>query len=239
MDLIVAMPGGGTKEDKRGQEGPRPIVTVVIAAAAAQHQGRSLKYEPHVLEPKPKEADMTNKTTTLLISGLALLATSTCYGGKGIENGNGPWKEVSGTAIHYFDDVPGRGVITHDVTPTDTGVKQRTTDTIDLFGDLEGRVLYQPQTVIDFTEGTLVNTGNQVFSGTVLGEGPVLLHDNLFRFDVNLATGETVGKVFLIDHVDGPVVDCVLEIIGTGFSEEGNGLADYTGRCRFRGNAGR
>ena len=30
----------------------------------------------------------------------------------------------------------------------------------------------------------------------MLGEGPVLLHDNLFRFDVNLVTGETVGKVF-------------------------------------------
>lgn len=180
-----------------------------------------------------------NRTTILLIPALALLAASNCFADREPPPGKGLWKEVSGTAIHYFDDVPGRGSVTHEAIPTETGVKLRTTDTIDLFGDLEGRVLYQPQTVVDHVEGTLVNTGNQVFSGTVLGEGPVLLHDNLFRFDVNLATGETIGKVFLIDHIDGPVADCVLEIVGTGFSDEGNGLADYSGRCRFMGNTGR
>lgn len=182
---------------------------------------------------------MMNRTTHLLIPALALLVASTSYADTEAPRGKGLWKEVSGTAIHYFDDIPGRGSITHEAMPTETGVKLRTTDTIDLFGDLEGRVLYQPHTVINYVEGTLVNTGNQVFSGTVLGEGPVLLHDNLFRFDVNLATGETLGKVFLIDHIDGPVVDCVLEIVGTGFSEEGNGLADYSGRCRIRSNTGR
>lgn len=181
---------------------------------------------------------MIKKTTISMISALSLLVTTACYADKGHKSENRLWKEVSGTAIHYFDNVPGRSVITHDVTPTDTGEKQRTTDTIDLFGDLEGRVLYQPHTVINFIEGTLVNTGNQVFSGTVLGEGPVLLHDDLFRFEVNLVTGETVGKVFLVNHVGSPAVDCVLEIIGTGFTEEGNGLAEYSGRCKFRGNAG-
>jgi hypothetical protein len=181
---------------------------------------------------------MIKKTTISMISALALLVATACYADMGHKNENGPWKEVSGTAVHYFDDVPGRNVITHDVTPTETGMKQQTTDTIDLFGDLEGRVLYQPRTVINFVEGTLVNTGNQVFSGTVLGEGPVLLHDDLFRFDVNLRTGETVGKVYLVNHVDSPTVDCVLEIIGTGFTQEGNGLAEYSGRCRFRGKAG-
>ena len=172
------------------------------------------------------------KPTTLLIPTLALLATSACYADKATPPGKAAWQEVAGTAIHYFDD-------THSATPTDTGVNLKTTDTIDLSGDLEGRVLYQPRTVINYVEGTLVNTGNQVFSGTVLGEGPVLLHDNLFRFDVDLVSGETIGKVFLVDHVDGPVVDCVLDIIGTGFTAEGNGLAEYSGRCRFRGKAGR
>ncbi|MEJ2256577.1 MAG: hypothetical protein P8X98_06150 [Woeseiaceae bacterium] len=181
---------------------------------------------------------MIKIATISTISTLALLVATACHADKGQNSDNGPWQAVSGTAVHYFDDVPGRNVITHDVTPTDTGVNQRTTDTIDLFGDLEGRVLYQPRTVINFVEGTLVNTGNQVFSGTVLGEGPVLLHDDMFRFDVNLVTGETVGNVFLVNHVDRPTVDCVLEIIGTGFSEEGNGLAEYSGRCRFRGRAG-
>ena len=182
---------------------------------------------------------MFNLTPVLLMSTLTLLASSACFADTDSPRGKGLWKEVSGTAIHYFDDVPGRNSITHEVTATENGVKLRTTETIDLFGDLEGRVLYQPHTIINEVEGTLVNTGNQVFSGTVLGEGPVLLHDNLFRFDVNLATGETFGRVFLIDHVDGPVVDCVLEIVGTGFTQEGNGLADYSGRCRFRGNTGR
>lgn len=182
---------------------------------------------------------MSNKTTMLLISTLSLLAASACFAEVNDPRGKGLWKAVSGSAIHYFDDVPGRGSITHESTPTETGMTLRTTETIDLFGDLEGRVLYQPRTVIDNVEGKLVNTGNQVFSGTVLGAGPVLLHDNLFRFEVNLRTGETVGKVFLINHVDGPVVDCILEIVGTGFTDEGNGLADYSGRCRVRDDTGR
>ena len=76
-------------------------------------------------------------------------------------------------------------------------------------------------------------------AGTVLGQGPVLLHDNLFRVDVNLVTRDTIGKMFLVNRIDGPVVDCVIEIVGTGLSGERNGLADYSGRCRFRGKAGR
>lgn len=176
-----------------------------------------------------------NKTNTTLISALALLAAPLCFAEQDSARGQGHWQQVFGTAIHYFDEVPGRNVITHSETPTKTGVIIRSTDTIDLFGDLNGRVLYHPTTVIDFQKGTLVNTGNQVFSGTVLGVGPVLLHDDQFRFDVNLQTGETIGKAFLTDRIDGPVVDCVIDIIGTGVSEEGNGLADYTGRCRVRG----
>ncbi|MBT8056892.1 MAG: hypothetical protein KJO72_08155 [Gammaproteobacteria bacterium] len=176
-----------------------------------------------------------NKTIIRLIPAVAVLAASTCLAETEKFRGTGLWKEVSGTAIHYFDAVPGRNVITHETTPTGTGANLHTTETIDLFGDLEGRVLYQPETVIDFAACSLVNTGNQVFSGTVLGEGPVLLHDSLFRFDVNICTGETAGKVFLVDRIDGPAVDCVLDIVGTGFSEQGNGLADYAGRCRIRG----
>ncbi len=143
------------------------------------------------------------------------------------------WQSVSGTAIHYFDDQPGRNVIIHNVIPTETGIQQSSTETIDLFGDIHGRVLYQPETVIDEVAGTLTNTGNQVFSGTILGVGPVLLHDELFRFDVNLQTGETVGTAFLLDRIDGPRAICVLKINGTGFDDNGNGLAEYEGRCRI------
>ncbi len=178
-------------------------------------------------------------TTLRLIPVLALLAAPACFADPESPPGKGLWRDVSGTAIHYFDDVPGRSPIIHETTETETGLYQRSTDTIDLRGDLNGRVLYQPETVIDFAAGTLVNTGNQVFSGTVLGVGPVLLHDDLFRFDVNIRTGETIGKVFLVDRIDGPVIDCVLEIVGTGFDENDNGLAEYSGRCRIRGNTTR
>jgi len=163
----------------------------------------------------------------------ALLCAPFCLAQSDLNESRWNWQEVSGTGIHYFDDQPGRNVIVHDVMPTETGIIQRSTETIDLFGDLEGRVLYQPETVIDNADGTLVNTGNQVFSGTVLGMGPVLLHDEIFRFEVNLQTGETLGKVFLIDRIDGPRAICVLEIVGTGFDESGNGLAEYSGFCRL------
>jgi hypothetical protein len=195
------------------------------------------------MSPEPnalKEAPTMNHPIHRLIPVLAVLAASTCFADEAQEQRERQaWQEVSGTAIHYFDvDVPGRNVITHQATPTETGVILRTTETIDIFGDLNGRALYHPETVIDETTGTLVNTGKQVFSGTILGEGPFLLLDEFFRFDVNLATGETRGTVLLIDPLDGSRVQCILWITGTGMTEEGNGLADYTGRCRFRGRTG-
>src|SRR6185369_5881556 len=50
-------------------------------------------------------------------------------------------------------------------------------------------------TEIDFVHKMLVNTGNQVYSGTIAGSAPVMLHDDRFRFQVNLATGEEHGRV--------------------------------------------
>jgi hypothetical protein len=186
-----------------------------------------------------QEAAMIKVTTLRIAPVLALLAAPACFADREDSTSRWNWQSVSGTAVHYFDAVAGRNVIVHQVTPTETGIEQRSTETIDLFGDLEGRVLYQPETVIDNEAGTLVNTGNQVFSGTVLGVGPVLLHDDLFRFDVNLVTGATVGKAYLVDRIDGPRVVCFIDITGTGFDENGNGLAEYAGRCRMRGKARR
>lgn len=180
-----------------------------------------------------------SRKTLLLIPALALLATQPCQADMKSFGEKERWHKVSGTAIHYFDDMAGRNPIVHSETATGTGARLRSTETIDLSGDLEGRVLYQPQTVIEFAECSLVNTGNQVFSGMIEGIGPVLLHDDLFRFEVNTCTGETVGKVYLINSIDGPRVDCLIDIIGTGMSEEGNGLAEYTGQCRLRAARGR
>ena len=85
-----------------------------------------------------------------------------------------------------------------------------------------------------FAAGTLVNTGHQVFSGTVLGSAPVLIHDDSFRFDVNLFTGETKGQVFFDDPIAGPRIRCRLEIVGTGQTEAGDAAVSYTGWCRVR-----
>jgi hypothetical protein len=75
--------------------------------------------------------------------------------------------------------------LVHSSTPTATGLIQRSTETVDLTGDLTGRILYHPTSVIDFSTQTVVNSGHQVFSGTVLGSEPVLLHDDTFRFEID------------------------------------------------------
>src|SRR5512145_3115834 len=115
-------------------------------------------------------------------------------------------RAVSGRAVHYFITA-----MIHSQTPTATGMIQRSTDIIELSGDLKGRVLYHPTSVFDFVKGTLVNTGNQVFSGTVLGSSPVLLHDDEFRFEVNLKSGGLEsGEVHLSDGLAGPKIRCDL-----------------------------
>lgn len=163
--------------------------------------------------------------TIFLLTGIAHVAVAD-------DGDNGfRWVPVAGTAIHYFTTA-----IIHSDDFSDTGKIQRSTDSIDLDGDLVGRVLYQPRSKFDFVAGTLVNTGRQIFSGTVLGSKPVLIYDDEFRFDVNLATGETTGIVFLTDWIAGPRIKCELEIVGTGFTPEGNGLASYSGRCKMRTN---
>jgi hypothetical protein len=140
-------------------------------------------------------------------------------------------RSVSGTAVHFFTTA-----IIHSQTSTATGMIQRSTDIIELSGDLKGRVLYHPVSVFDFINGTLVNTGNQVFSGTVLGSAPVLLHDDEFRFVVDLKSGELEsGEVHLSDRIAGPKIRCDLVAVGAGAkTPEGNSIVDYSGTCRFR-----
>ena len=140
-------------------------------------------------------------------------------------------RAVSGSAVHFFTTA-----MIHSQTPTETGMIQRSTDIIELSGDLKGRVLYHPISVFDFVNGTLVNTGNQVFSGTVLGSAPVLLHDSAFRFKVNLKSGGLeAGEVHLSDRIVGPKIRCDLVATGSGAkTPEGNGLVDYSGTCTFK-----
>jgi len=140
-------------------------------------------------------------------------------------------RAVSGKAVHYFTTA-----IIHSETPTPTGKVQRSTDIVELSGDLRGRVLYHPITVIDTVKGTLVNTGSQVFSGTVLGSQPVLLHDDRFRFEVDLKPGgKESGVVHLSNTLAGPKISCDLVVVGAGArTAEGNAIVDYRGTCTFR-----
>jgi hypothetical protein len=138
--------------------------------------------------------------------------------------------KVAGTG---FDDL--KNAIVHWERPTPAGKIQQSTQTVELYGDLRGRVLYHVTSVFDFVNGTLVNTGDQVYSGTIRDSAPVMIHDDQFRFEVNLVTGSDVGQVFLFNHIAGPKVRCKLEGVGTGLNADGNPTFSYSGECRFRG----
>lgn len=125
-----------------------------------------------------------------------------------------------GTLVHFRENTP-------------TGSIQKSTEIVDLAGDLKGRVLYHVTTVIDSVHATLVNTGDQVYSGTVGGSAPVMLHDDHFRFEVDLKTGSEKGRVYLVDHIAGPNVRCTLDVVGTGMNGDGNPTFTYTGQCIF------
>ena len=173
---------------------------------------------------------MTLTTTSRLAALLLALLTvqaSADDGVHGLERAR--WVSVTGTGVHLFSTA-----MVHSQTPTETGFIQRSTDIVELEGDLKGRVLYHPVSVFDFAAGTLVNTGNQVFSGTVLGSEPVVIHDDSFRFDVNLFTGDVVGKVFLNDPIAGPRIRCRLTLTSTGEKTEADDpVVAYTGVCRI------
>jgi hypothetical protein len=132
-----------------------------------------------------------------------------------------------------FDDL--KNAIVHWKKPTPTGFIQQSTEIVELYGDLRGRVLYHVTSVFDLVNGTLVNTGDQVYSGTIAGSDPVMIHDDQFRFEVDLATGKETGQVFLVNHIAGPKVRCTLEGVGTGLNAEGNPTFTYSGECTFRG----
>lgn len=139
------------------------------------------------------------------------------------------WEPVTSSGVHFFTNA-----IIHSTRATPSGQIQRSTETVELTGDIVGRVLYHPVSVFNFVDGTLVNTGHQVFSGTVLGGAPVMLHDDEFRFEIDLNTGATVGEVHLVDRIAGRRTRCHLKVTGTGVTPEGNAMFDYVGKCKIR-----
>jgi hypothetical protein len=177
---------------------------------------------------------MSNAARPSLLAALAMV----CIGlgdGNVIEGSTAAGRADRTIAVsgYGYDDLV--HAIVHWQTPTATGIIQQSTEIVELFGDLRGRVLYHVTSVFDFVNGTLVNTGDQVFSGTIAGSRPVMIHDDQFRFEVNLITGSDNGTVFLFDHIAGPKVRCALHGVGTGLDSSGNPTFTYSGECTFRG----
>lgn len=135
-------------------------------------------------------------------------------------------RPVSGTGVHYFTTA-----VVHSKVERAGRIVQRSTETVELQGDLAGRVLYHPVSTTDLSAGTLINTGHQVFSGTVLGSAPVLLYDDRFEFRIDLNTGATAGEVHLTKVLDGPDIRCDLRVTGTGMTPDGNARFEYRGEC--------
>ena len=155
------------------------------------------------------------------------------------------WGEPAGSAQATVTPAPsivhvaGHGVdwqstaIVHSEKHTVGGVIRKSTATVQLEGDLHGWVLYQITTQVDSAKGTLVNTGQQVYSGTILGSEPVLLRDDRFRFEVDTLTGADHGNVYLVHHLAGPPAQCTLSVTGTGKRADGNPTFSYRGECRM------
>ena len=163
-------------------------------------------------------------TVRALVALAALLAPSSHLQAEGNRT-----IQVSGNGVDALNTA-----IVHSQQPTPTGMVQKSTETVELTGDLKGRVLYHVTSVFDFVHGTLVNTGDQVYSGTIAGSAPVMIHDDQFRFEVNLNTGQESGQVFLFDRLAGPKVRCTVAVVGTGLNGEGNPTFSYRGACTFR-----
>lgn len=159
---------------------------------------------------------------------LAAMTMTLAAGAMAGEAGMNRTIQVIGTGTDLLN-----GAVVHSKMSTANGIIQHGTEVVELTGDLTGKVLYHVTTVIDNQKGTLTNTGDQVFSGTVKGSEPVMIHDSRFRFEVNLATGAETGTVYLFDHIAGPRVRCELKVTGTGKTTEGNPTFGYTGNCRF------
>lgn len=163
-------------------------------------------------------------------AGGLMLASTAVAGNHGQE----PF-EVNGGGTHFFSDA-----IVHSWEETATGAIHQSTDTIELTGDLRGYVLYHVTSEFDYTQGRLVNTGKQFFSGTVAGSAPVVMYDDEFRFEIDLGTGETTGEVPLRrskDAADKHWYECDLDVVGTGVTESGDGTFAYTGTCLRRGES--
>ena len=166
----------------------------------------------------------------VVASSLAMAATNWC----GAETaGTGTPARSMSIAVSGTGTDLQNGAIVHSKKATAHGAIQTSTEIVELRGDLIGKVLYHVTSISDDAKGILVNTGDQVFSGSVAGSEPVMIGDSKFRFEVNLKTGEESGDVFLQDHLAGPLIMCTLHVVGIGKDADGNPVFRYAGHCTF------
>ena len=71
-----------------------------------------------------------------------------------------PTVRVAGSGVDHLNTA-----IVHSQEPTPTGMIQKSTEIVELNGDLKGRVLYHVTSVFDFVQGTLVNTETRCSRG--------------------------------------------------------------------------
>ncbi|HUL18471.1 MAG TPA: hypothetical protein VLV29_04320 [Steroidobacteraceae bacterium] len=138
---------------------------------------------------------------------------------------------VTGRGVDRMD-----GALVHSEQQTPAGLTRISTAVVELEGDLHGRVLYQVTTRIDSARRKLTNTGRQVYSGTIAGSGPVMLYDDSFVFEANLASGSEHGQVHLVRHLGSPAARCELQVSGTGKDAQGNPMFTYEGDCLIASN---
>jgi hypothetical protein len=172
-------------------------------------------------------AALASAVVLLMVSALRATATQDV---RGAEH-RLPARPVAGSGVHAFST----SIVHAQEETSASGMIQRSSDVVTLTGDLSGHLLYHPTSAFDYAKGTLVNTGTQVFSGTVLDSPPVILHDDRFRFEVDLETGATIGEVHLGRSSDAPHAgywyECHLQIVGTGLTPEGDATFSYRGEC--------
>lgn len=174
------------------------------------------------------------RTKRIISSLMAVLGVAMVLGPSSAIGSQHDAFPVEGSGVHYFTDA-----VIHSQEPTATGMIQRSTETVKVSGDLRGHLLYHVTSDFDFVSNTMVNTGTQFFSGTVGDSEPVVLHDDEFRFVVDLTSGATTGEVHLSRSVDAPDksawFECDLSVVGTGMTPEGNATFDYSGECIRKG----
>src|SRR5258706_2469889 len=71
---------------------------------------------------------------------------------------------VAGSGLDHLDTA-----VVHSKETTPTGLIQKSTEIVELEGDMKGRVPYQGNSGFDFVHGPLLNTGQKGYSRTTAG----------------------------------------------------------------------